>query len=494
MGAGELSRGTFGPVGIIDIGSNSVRFVVYGGSQRVPSQLFNEKVMAALGRGLAKDGRLDEPSIALTIEALARFKLLAREMKLVKLHAVATAAVRDAINGEDFLARAKAAGISPKVIPGEEEARLAALGVISAIPQAHGIVADLGGGSLELTPVANGVPGPGISLPLGVLRLGDKVSARAITERIRKALADQPELLEAARGHRSLYLVGGSFRALGLLDLRLNQDPLPIIHAHRMSRERINQLRALVRTTPADQLRTLADVPSSRVGTLPAAAAMLDALGRVLEPGAIVVSAFGLRDGILFNDLKPAVSAQDPLLAAALEVGERLGRFGDHGALLDQWISPLFPDDAPEPRRIRLAACLLADVAWNAHPDFRAEWAVDMGVHGNWVGIDSRGRALLGRSLCSAFGGDYCFTPALEALLKPEESKRAQQWGRAIRLAQRLSGGTASLLQQSGVRRDGRRIVLTLPVERKALFSDAVKKRFRQLGTAMGCEVAVWYE
>ena len=488
-----MTRGAFGPVGIIDIGSNSVRFVVYGGSQRVPSQLFNEKVMAALGRGLAKDGRLDEPSIVATIEALARFKLLAREMKLVKLHAVATAAVRDAANGADFLARAKAVGMSPKVIPGEEEARLAALGVISAIPEAHGIVADLGGGSLELTPVFNGRPGPGISLPLGVLRLGDKASARAITERIRNALVDQPELLEAARGHRSLYLVGGSFRALGLLDLRLNHDPLPIIHGHRLSRERVNQLRSLVRTTPADQLRTLADVPSSRVGTLPAAAAMLDALGRVLSPGTIVVSAYGLRDGILYNELKPAVRAQDPLLAAALEVGERLGRFGDHGELLDRWIAPLFLDDADEPRRIRLAACLLADVAWNAHPDFRAEWAVDMGVHGNWVGIDSHGRALLGRTLCSAFGGDDGFVPALEALLTPEESKRAQQWGRAIRLAQRLSGGTASLLENSGMRRDGARIVLTLPVARKALVSEAVKKRVKQLGTAMGCGAAIWF-
>jgi exopolyphosphatase/guanosine-5'-triphosphate,3'-diphosphate pyrophosphatase len=486
-----MTRHPFGPVGIIDIGSNSVRFVVYGGSQRVPSLLFNEKVMAALGRGLARDGRLDEPSIALTIEALARFKILGREMKLQKLHAVATAAVRDAANGADFLARARAVGITPTVIPGEEEARLAALGVISAIPKAHGIVADLGGGSLELVPVANGTPGPGISLPLGVLRLGDKASARALTRIIGGALEAHPELAQAALGHRALYLVGGSFRALGLLDLRLSKAALPIIHAQRMSRERINEMRALVRTTPADQLRAMADVSTSRLQTLPAAAAVLDALGRVLDPGAIVISSFGLREGILFNDLAPAVRAHDPLLAAALEVGERLGRFGDHGALLDRWIAPVFADDAPEPARIRLAACLLADVAWNAHPDFRAEWAVDMGVHGNWVGIDGHGRALLGRALCSAFGGNGCFTAGLEALLTPDESQRAQHWGRAIRLAQRLSGGTAALLGDTRLRRDGGRIVLALPKGRQALFSDAVKKRFRQLAAAMGCEAVV---
>ena len=482
-----MSLGNFGPVGIIDIGSNSVRFVVYGGSRRVPSLLFNEKVMAALGRGVAKDGRLDEPSMALTIEGLARFRILAREMKLVKLHAVATAAVRDASNGAEFLARAKAVGIVPTVIAGEEEARLSALGVISATPAANGIVADLGGGSLELTPVAGGMPGPGISLPLGVLRIGDKPSARALAETIRAALDDQPELIEAARGHRALYLVGGSFRALGLLDLRLAKSPLPIIHAHALSRARVGELRALVRTTPADQLKAMADVSASRLHTLPAAAAVLDALGRVLDPGAILVSSFGLREGILYNDLKPAIRREDPLLAAALEVGERLGRFGDHGALLDRWIAPLFADDGAEPRRFRLAACLLADVAWNAHPDFRAEWAVDMGVHGNWVGIDASGRALLGRALGSAFGGEAAFAPELEALVPDGMSRRAEQWGRAIRLAQRLSGGTASLIEATALRRTGDTLILTLPRGREAVFSDAVKKRFKQLAHAMDC-------
>ena len=472
----------FGPVGIIDIGSNSVRFVAYGGSERVPSMLFNEKVMAGLGRGLADNGRLDAGAMDMALEALARFRLLAQEMQLNKLHAVATAAVRDASNGAEFIERATALGIRPQVISGPEEARLAALGVISAIPAARGIVADLGGGSLELTPVAGGQAATGVSQPLGVLRLKDRYSARAIASELKAGLP--AGLLEAAR-NRTLYLVGGSFRAFAQLDLQLTAHPLPIVHQHCLTPARVRELRELVRATTPAALRAKVGVSSSRLQTLPAAAAVLDGLCRVLEPARVVVSAFGLREGILFDDLSDERRAEDPLLAAALEVGERLGRFGDHGALLDRWIAPLFPNDSPEAARLRLAACLLADVAWNAHPDFRAEWAVDMGVHGNWVGIDADGRAILGRALCSTFGGDGVYNDNVGALIEARVLDHADRWGRAIRLAQRLSGGTASLLRRTRIAPRDDQLVLTLRKGDEGLYSDTVAKRFRQLGSVL---------
>jgi exopolyphosphatase/guanosine-5'-triphosphate,3'-diphosphate pyrophosphatase len=476
------SSRSFGPVGIIDIGSNSVRFVAYGGSERVPSMLFNEKVMAGLGRGLAETGRLDDEAIDMAVEALARFRLLAREMRLKKLHAVATAAVRDASNAGEFMKRATAAGIRPLVISGPEEARLAALGVISAIPSARGIVADLGGGSLELTPVAGGQADAGVSLPLGVLRLQGKNSARAIVQSLK---AGVPPALIRTAGNGTLYLVGGSFRAFGQLDLQLMGHPLPIVHQHCLTPTRIRELREIVRSTGVAELRAKAGVSSSRLQTLPAAAAVLDGLCRVLEPAQVVVSAFGLREGILFDDLSDERRAEDPLLAAALEVGERLGRFGDHGALLDRWIAPLFPNDSAEAARLRLAACLLADIAWNAHPDFRAEWAVDMGVHGNWVGIDADGRAILGRVLCSAFGGDGIYDDKVGELVEARVLDHADRWGRAIRLAQRLSGGTASLLRRTEIAPHDDRLVLTLRKGDEALYSDTVAKRFRQLGSVL---------
>jgi exopolyphosphatase/guanosine-5'-triphosphate,3'-diphosphate pyrophosphatase len=226
-------------------------------------------------------------------------------------------------------------------------------------------------------------------------------------------------------------------------------------------------------------------VATLRLQTLPAAAAVLDALCRVLSPARIVASAFGLREGILFDDLDDTTRAVDPLLAAALEVGERLGRFGDHGHLLDQWIAQLFPDDSAPAARLRLAACLLADVAWNAHPDFRAEWAVDMGVHGNWVGIDAEGRAILGRTLCSAFGGNGAYDDAVGGLVEERVLEHADRWGRAIRLAQRLSGGTASILKRTALAPRGEDLVLTLGKSDEGLYSETVAKRFRQLATVL---------
>lgn len=474
----------FGPVGIIDIGSNSVRFVAYGGAARVPSVLFNEKVMAALGRGLPKDGRLDEAAMERTLEALARFRRIAGEMGLKKLHAVATAAVRDASNGQQFLKKVAALGLKTRLLPGNEEAELSGLGVISAIPRANGVVADLGGGSLELIGVARGGAGEGISLPLGVLRIGEDPGRSSLVEAIRAGLKDS-RLKGAAKGH-SLYLVGGSFRALALLDMKTLGHPLPIVHQHRIAEDRLPDLRAILAALDTAELKALTNISSSRIPTLPAAVTVLEALGEVLSPRSVVVSAFGLREGLLYRDLGEATRAEDPLLAAALEVGDRLGRFGDHGAALDQWMNPLFPDESAETRRLRLAACLLGDIAWNAHPDYRAERAVDMAIHGNWVGIDAHGRAVLGVALCSAFGGDGGISAKLAALLRPGEEERVVGWGKAIRLAQRLSGGTETLLRKTRVSLAPARVVLSVHPKYRDLVSDAVERRLSQLAKSLG--------
>ncbi len=474
----------FGPVGIIDIGSNSVRFVAYGGSARVPSVLFNEKVMAALGRGLAIDGCLDDIAMDRTLKSLARFRQLGREMKLKKLHTVATAAVRDADNGPAFLKRIAEIGLKPRLLPGSEEAELSGLGVISAIPRAQGIVADLGGGSLELIGVARGAAGEGTSLPLGSLRVGGAPKQSDIVRSLKAGLK-QSRLQDAARG-QGLYLVGGSFRALALLDMKTTGHPLPIVHHHKIAPGRLADLRAILDTLGMEELRVLTGISASRIPTLPAAATILEAMIETLGPRRVVVSAFGLREGLLYRDLAKDVQEEDPLLAAAVEVGEQLGRFGDHGAAIDQWMDPLFPDEGADMQRLRLAACLLGDIAWNAHPDFRAERAVDMAIHGNWVGIDAHGRAVLGRALCAAFGGDGGFDPRLSALLKPGETERVVAWGRALRLAQRLSGGTEALLRRTSIALEPGRVVLTIPAKHRELYVDAVERRLQQLGRALG--------
>lgn len=474
---------SFGPVGIIDIGSNSVRFVAYAGAARVPSALFNEKIMAALGRGVAETGELDAAAMERTLDALARFRLLAREMGIKKLHTVATAAVRDASNGDAFLKQVTRLGLRPRLLSGAEEAELSGYGVLSAIPRAHGVVADLGGGSLELIGAARGGVGEGITLPLGVLRLGDEPDLDAIAATIAKGIRGT-RLKNAVKG-QGLYLVGGSFRALAQLDLRLADHPLPIVHQHRFTPERLDDLAQRITGTGLGLIRDSGVIASSRVDTLPGAVSVLQAMVRTLQPRRVIVSAYGLREGILYRDLDEETRQQDPLLAAALEVGERLGRFGDHGAALDQWLDPLFGDESPELQRLRLAACLLGDIAWNAHPDFRTDRAVDLAVHGNWVGIDDHGRALLGRALSSAFGDTNGFSPGLASLLRPGEEERAIAWGKAIRLANRLSGGTEPLLRKSSIALAGGRIVLAINKRYRSLYADAVERRLKQLAKAL---------
>jgi exopolyphosphatase/guanosine-5'-triphosphate,3'-diphosphate pyrophosphatase len=474
----------FGPVGIIDIGSNSVRFVAYSGTRRVPSVLFNEKVMAALGRGVAKNGKLDGDAMELTLRSLARSRQLGREMGLKKLHTVATAAVRDATNGKAFLKQIVALGLKPRLISGDEEAELAGLGVVSGIPRANGMVADLGGGSLELVGVARGAVGDGVTLPLGVLRLGPYPDGGEIARIIRGGIKIG-RLKDAARGH-SLYLVGGSFRALALLDMKIMGHPLPIVHNHQILAERLDELRQALASRTFEELKAHTQISSGRIPTLPAVVDLLEAMIQVLGPRKVVVSAFGLREGLLYRDLDEETRDEDPLLAAAIEVGDRLGRFGDHGTSLDIWMNGLFPDESAEMQRLRLATCLLGDIAWNAHPDFRAERAVDLAIHGNWVGIDAHGRAVLGRALCSAFGGDGGFNPKLAALLRPGEVERVTAWGRALRLAQRLSGGTEVLLRKTSIDLAPGKVVLSVPEKHRMLYSDAVERRLVQLAKALG--------
>ena len=480
---------SFGPVGIIDIGSNSVRFVAYGGTPRVPSHLFNEKVSAELGRCIERDGTLDEESSRRALAAIARFRQLARDMGLKTVHTVATAAVREASNGAAFLKQVAALGLKPRILPGDEEAEMAGLGVLSAIPDARGIVADLGGGSLELIQVGDGELGTGLSLPLGVLRVGGSPSRKDIAGAIRKGV--RGTALDRSLKAMSLYLVGGSFRALARLDLHESDHPLPIVHGHKLTAERIASLEQIIATTPAPALKARSGLSSNRLGALPAATTILDALFDVFGPGEVIVSAFGLREGLLFRDLDAATRAQDPLIAAALEVGDRLGRFGDHGATIDAWINPLFPDDDPPARRLRLASCLMSDFAWNAHPDFRAERAVDLALHGNWVGIDAHGRAVLGRTLCAAFGGDKAFDSKVGALLDAREEERCSAWGRSIRLAQRLSAGTEATLRRTSIVLERDRIVLRIPRRHAELVGEAVEQRLKQLGKSTGRSASI---
>lgn len=302
---------------IIDIGSNSIRLVVYGGPDRIPATLFNEKVLAGLGRSLAATGTIDAEAFRVAGAALARFAWLTREMQVDVVRTVATAAVRDASNGHDLIALAEGVGLTVETLSGEEEAQAAGHGVLSAIPDADGIVGDLGGGSLELVRVRGGKLGDRVSFPLGVLRIGAIRDRRAgeLDRTVQRMVRDAGW---AGQGRGlPFYLVGGSWRALARLDMHLTGYPLPIAHGYAIALNRINALRKILADLPRTDLKAVPNLSGGRVPTLDNATAVLASMTKHLGSATTMVSAYGLREGLLYAALPADVRAQDPLLIAA---------------------------------------------------------------------------------------------------------------------------------------------------------------------------------
>lgn len=440
--------------------------------------------MAGLGRGLGETGMLANGPVKTALRALERFRALTIAMGATTTRTVATAAVRDAKNGQDFLEKVAALGLQVELLSGEAEATASGYGVISAMPEADGIVGDLGGGSLELVRISSGKVRARISLPLGVLRLAAiRASGRGALDRhVRKLLKKSGWVIEK---NLPFYLVGGSWRALARLHMNMTLWPLPILHGYAMpSTEAAHMVRVLAQIG-RKRLKAISSIQSSRVPALGDSAALLAILVRTLESNALIVSAAGLREGLLFEGLSDEQRAEDPLIAAARESGARQGRFSEHGDILNQWIAPLFTHETAVETRLRHTACLLGDVAWAANPDFRAERGLDIALHGNWVGIDARGRAMVAQALFTSFGGSGV-APVCNVLATPADLSTAARWGLAMRLGQRLSGGVAGPLNISQIGMDETGLWLKLKEGGAGLYGEVVERRHKQLATSLG--------
>lgn len=463
-----------------------MRLVVYAGPARIPTPIFNEKVLAGLGVGLDRSAILPKEGRHKALAALRRFRLLVDHMKVTRTRVVATAAIRDAQDGAQFVREVERIGFECDVLSAREEAELAGEGVLSGIPRASGVVGDLGGGSLELVAVEQGSTSAGISLPLGVLRLAASPAGERDARKLLKSALKQSPPLDHARG-KCLYMVGGSWRALARIDMLATDFPLPITHQYRMKPGRAKELRKLVRALDP----RLADAAAPpRLQSAPVAAMLLELLVNELEPAHLVVSTYGIREGLLYSKLSAAVRKIDPLVEEAREAGGGEHRFGEHGDLLDEWVAPLF-DDEPPMRRLRLTSCLLADVAWQANAGFRADRGIEMALHGNWVAIEPAERVIIAQALASNFGRDRLEDARLMHLCKDDQLARAHCWGAAMRLGQRLSGGVGSVLKRTRVEIVNGALQLSVRRGEEALIGDQVKRRLIRLAQALGREPVV---
>lgn len=468
---------------IVDIGSNSIRLVVFGGAPRAPATLFNEKLMAGLGRGVVPGAALDPAARALALKGLARFAALLRLMAPDTVRVVATAAVRTASDGAAFLDEVRALGLPAELLSGEDEAVAAGYGVIAANPRARGLVADMGGGSLELIRVADGSVHERVSLPFGVIPVGALRAGGTglLRKALRKALKPLDWLDQVAR--QRLYVVGGGWRTLARVHMHRTGWPLSVLGAYHFPAADARWLKSEVREAGAEQLALIPGVSALRAAQLDDAAALLAALVREARPQAIEVSTFGLREGLLYQRLTPDERGCDPLIAGIRHaVGGQVQVDAWPDALL-QWSDGAFPDETPDLRRLRQATCLISATGWASNPDFRAIAAEDIALHGHWIGIDAAGRAIVAMALHVALGGDPDAPPALlERLASEEDLRRALGWGLALRLAQRLAGGSPQALASLplSLAADGD-LVLRVPPAEVAMVDAACERRLNRL-------------
>ncbi|WCL52813.1 Ppx/GppA family phosphatase [Gimibacter soli] len=485
-------------IAVIDIGSNSVRLVVFSGLCRVPDTVFNEKIMCGLGSAIGTTGSMSEESVELAISTLKRYRALCDQMGVGEIVSLATAAVRDAGNGEDFVRRVKEeCRLDIQVIEGPEEARLSALGVLSGEPSAKGVIGDLGGGSLELVRIHDGDAFERRSLEKGPLRLMSKFGddMRAMRQHVKNSLMEV-EWLDHREGD-SFYLVGGAWRNIARLMMKEQSNPLPILQGYRAAGSEMAAF--------CDRLAMLrpADIPfgdllnERRRQVIPVAAMILREVLRVLRPRYVIVSSFGLREGVLFDRLTPEKRAEDPFLYSCRHLAEERCRFTEHADILFDWTRPLFRSGDTERdvdrEMLHMATCLLSDVAWRGHPDFRAEKAVETVLHGNFVGVTHRERAYVALALNQAYGAPLNVPHVAGVLqfLKVEEIHEARVMGAALRLAQRLSGGAADALKLSSLTIARGKIVLSVPKSQSEIANDVVFKRLLQLGQLLGRQATI---
>lgn len=488
----------FGPLAVIDIGSNSVRLVVYERLCRAPTVLFNEKVLAGLGKGLAKSGRLAEASVTQALAAVQRFKHVADQCGAVELHVLATAAAREAANGPPFVAELeRICGVAVQVLSGADEARLAAYGILAGIHGADGIAGDLGGGSLELVDIRGDAIGAGLTYPLGGIRLQEAADGSIRkAERLAAAALENSPVLAGLAG-RSFYAVGGTWRSLAKLHMQQIDYPLRVMHNYALPAEVALDFCRVVGRGAVDTLPKIETVSKQRRELLPYGAVVLAQLIKAGRPKTVVLSALGLREGHLYELLPAEERRRDPLMEAAEELAYLRSRSPRHTEETGLWTSRVFAamglQETEEEARLRRAACHLADIGWRAHPDYRGEQSLAIISNAAFIGVDHPGRAYLALANYYRHMGlvDDALSPRLAALATPRLLERAKALGAAFRVAFILSAAMPGILLDVRVAREAGRLVVELPPHLADLDGEVLQRRLRQLGRLVGLDTEI---
>lgn len=481
------------PIAIIDIGSNSVRLVAYEGLTRSPTPIFNEKVLAGLGREVLTTGLLPVDGMDKALTALRRFRVLVDVMRIKMLRVIATAAARDAINGEEFLKRCSdIVGTEVELISGKREAMLSALGVGYGIHKAHGLVGDLGGGSLELIDVDGHEIGDGITLPIGVLSLQDRSGGnlKKAQKIVRDAIDDLPQFKDS-KG-KAFFAVGGTWRALARLHMKQRGYPLNVMHNYIIPVKDAEEFVNLVERVEAETLDKIESISAQRRPLLGYGAVVLEELIRKAKPSEIVISTLGVREGLLFDSLSDDQRHQDPLLVAAREFNTLRSRSPQQGEEMIHWTDGFLDsshiEETADERRLRHAACLLADIGWRANPDYRGEQSLNIIANASFIGVDHPGRAYLALAVAYRHMGlsDDDVSPRLRELASSRMLDRARILGGAMRLAYLVSAAMPGVLPRTPLICRSGLLTITIPRDLAPLAGDRLFNRLRALARIIG--------
>ena len=481
-------------VGVIDVGSNSVRLVIFDGASRSPAYFFNEKILCGLGAGLAETGVLNPEGRARALAAMRRFAIIARGYEVNSLTAVATAAVREAEDGPAFAAEVEArTGLSLWVIDGDEEARLSGQGVLLGWPEADGVMCDIGGSSMELAVLSAGEVGAAVSGKLGPLKLqGVKGKGKRSAE-IEAGVRDMATALGRDRTE-TLYLVGGSWRAIARIDMERRAYPLHVLHEYTMTPADLRATLDFVAEADLGALGKRTGTSSARMALVPLASEVLRRVVKTFRPKRIAVSSYGIREGLLYERMPDILRARDPLIEACRFAESKDARVPGFGRVLYKFVKPLFARAPDRRRRLIRACCLLHDVSWRAHPDYRAEVCFDNATRANLGGLTHSERVFLGLALLHRYKNkrDGTSFEPLAPLLSEADVREAEIVGKAMRLGAMFAAQDPGLMGQMRLYPKKRLLELTLPRgDGEALFGEVAEARFRSLAASLDAETKV---
>ncbi len=493
QGQGRLKNAK--PVAVLDIGSNSIRLVIYEHHGRVLTPIYNEKSSAGLGRGIAIAGRLSVEAIDRALRAIRRFALVVRLMHVGRFYVLATSAAREADNGAAFTTEVEAiTGVSAKVLSGAQEAHFSALGVLAGINGFEGVVGDFGGGSLELAALDSTGEISGETHALGAIRLQDDAgpslskAARIVRDRLAHS-----DIVGQSAG-KTFAAVGGTWRSFAKLHQIRSHYPLHMVQHYTIDAEQATTLCDLIVSADKGRrvLAGISDISPARRELLPYGALVLSEVLRQGGFGEVVFSALGVREGYLFAQLSEAEREADPLLTGAGEMAQLRARSPLHASDLITFTDTFFDAtdiaETKAEKRMRAAACLLSDIGWRGHPDYRGEQSVDLVAFGSMTGIDHKERAFLAQVLAVRYMSlKYKSANAAVMELAGEMAgRRARLLGTLFRLAYPLSAGMPGVLDRLGFAVIDDRLILDVPREWEFLAGERVRNRLRALADEAG--------